>query len=166
MDHQQTLEALSKRLQKLEKRQHWYKVGLFGLLGLSVLFAPTAIEQAFAKPGDTITAKTIALLDDAGTVRVLLTAGKNVDTGASVSLFGPGKKPRAILATKGGPKLSLFDPSGVPRVNVATKNAEEPVISIHDKKGALMGSMTGLRDHGGHLMVLDRQGNVRWQSAK
>jgi hypothetical protein len=166
-DNPQNIDELVNRIQKLEKKQGNYRLGIAALLGLALLaVTPSVIDVAMAKPGDTLTAKTIALLDDDGTVRVLLSAGKTVDTGAQVSLFGKGGKPRTILATKGGPKLSLHDPSGQARVIVATRNNKEPLISIHDKKGGLMGSMTGLKDHGGHLMVKDREGNVRWQSAK
>jgi len=161
-----TLDQLTRRLETLERRQRRTRYGLLGVLAVALLLVPANVERAVAKPGDTITAKKLALLDDAGTVRVLLSAGKTVESGAQVSLFGRAGNPRVILATSGGPKLSLFDPSGTPRVNVATRNDKEPLISIHDKAGKLMGSMTGLREHGGHLMVLDRQGNVRWQSAK
>ena len=193
-NNESSIHELVNRIEILEKKQGRYRLGILGLLGLGMMMmTPSVIDRAMAKAGDTLIAKKIALMDDDGTVRVLMSAGKTVDSGAQISLFGKGGKPRAIIATSGGgktvdsgaqislfgkggkpraiiatsggPKLSLYDPSGVPQVNLAILD-NEPGISIHDKKGKLMGIMAGLQEHGGHLMVLDREGKVTWQSSK
>ena len=166
-NNESSIHELVNRIEILEKKQGRYRLGILGLLGLGMMMmTPYVIDRAMAKAGDTLIAKKIALMDDDGTVRVLMSAGKTVDSGAQISLFGKGGKPRAIIATSGGPKLSLYDPSGVPQVNLAVNNNKEPVISIHDKKGKLMGLMAGLQEHGGYLLVLDREGKVTWQSSK
>lgn len=129
--------ALAARIDRLERQNRFYRWATTAAIVGALVVSPALMSDAFAgKKSDTITAKRLALMDDAGAVRVLLTSGKD----------------------GGGPSLTLFDDAKKPRVTVSMK--EFPMLALHGKDGKARATLSAPAGKGGHLLVNDARGGT------
>lgn len=135
-DHHDTaLQSMSRRLERLERANRLYRWGIALALVLGLVVSPALMTDANAgKKSDTLTAKKLALMDDGGVVRVLLTAGKD----------------------GGGPSMTLFDAQKKPGVTVSLKKF--PMVALHNASGKSLATLSAPAGEGGHLILHDARG--------
>ena len=109
----QDVDALVRRMARMERRARWSTIALGAVIAASLVLSPLLSSDSAASRGrgDTLTAKKLALLDDEGRVRILLTAGTG-DRGPSVTLLNAAQKPGVVLSYKTMPAVSVFNTEG------------------------------------------------------
>jgi hypothetical protein len=170
--------ALERRVAQLERSQR----RLQGITFVSVALLVAAVSLGMAAdpvPPQTVVAKSIQLLDDAGRLRILINAR------AGVSLLDEEKRPRAVLSLdRSGPGLALYGTSSRAGT-LLNVNAEGPALSLRDNAGRTRALLAAIdqgpalilsdenererialtqRSDGVHAAILDAQGGFAWQA--
>ena len=127
---EQKLEALTHRLDRLERENRWWKV--IGIAAIAFLGLLTLMGATGSKVGDDIWARNIFLIDEEGNLRITLSA----KSGSSGILFSDeGGKLRAILGMKrdGSPFLTFGDKANKSRLKIALTNRGASSLIFSDK---------------------------------
>jgi hypothetical protein len=156
MSQTQNIEQLVARVDSLEKKNRRFR-GFFAVGILSAFFlVPLVSLQANGKNGnfDTVTAKKIAVMDDTGKVRIIMSANKRRTT---VGILGAAGKVRIAMAltSKGDPILSLNGGNEKPRATLTSSRKNGPSLILFNEAGkadALI--MSRKKNGGGALMML------------
>ena len=139
--HDDLTAALAARVDRLERQNRWYRWATTAALVGALVISPALISDAIAgKKSDTITAKRLALMDDGGAVRVLLTSGK-AGKGPSITLFDDAKKQRVIMSMKKFPMLALHGKDGKARATLSAPGGKGGHLLVNDARGKTAGTL-------------------------
>lgn len=130
------LEAISKRLDRLEaENRRWKILGgtSVAVLGLMLLLGATGTKVV-----DEIQARKIVLVDDAGQVRLRLNVRQN---GAPMlRLYDKDRKRRLSLnvGANDEPGLWLYDDAGNARLGLKVRASGMPMMQLYDENGKVV----------------------------
>lgn len=146
-------DALEQRLAALERSHR--RLRRITAAAFVLLFGVATLGMAADRtPPETLVAKSIQILDDAGRLRMLINAR------AGVSLLDEEKRPRAVLSVDhSGPGLALYGTSsrGGALLNV---NGDGPALSMRDNAGRTRALLAAI-DQGPALILSDENEHER-----
>lgn len=168
-------DALSKRLERLERESRWWKTlgcAALALLGLTLLVG--ASGPLGKKFQDEVKARRFVIVDKEGLSRGMLHLSEYGSL--RLDLYDPESVLRAsmYLGRGGSPALNLFDSRGKMRASLGVRSDGHPNLSLYDAEGvrAVLGriKLEATRSEAvqerpiSSLVLFDKNGNVVWQA--
>lgn len=158
-----TMEALVRRIDRLERETRWWKRATG--LGLVLLAAMGVLGQA---PGlgtaKTLDAERFNLRDAAGNLRGVL--GSSADGATSLLLYGPPGVHQAGLAVMPDGSASLFlgNPAGRTVTELTLYRDGTPTLVFRDRAGKTRSLVGASSDGAPFAYFLDAAGNNTWKA--
>jgi hypothetical protein len=128
------MDTLESRVATLERENRRWKRG--AVLALAVLGGLVLMGQApRSRVSDEVRTRALVIVDQAGTMRVGLTAASE---GPALALFDRAGNARAALCVnKAGTGLTLHDQEGETRASLIVPPDGSPILQLSDKAGNL-----------------------------
>jgi hypothetical protein len=158
-----TMEALARRIERLERETRWWK-RMTGL-GLMLLAAVGVLGQV-PLPGTAkaLDAERFNLRDAAGNLRAAL--GSSADGATSLLLYGPPGVHQAGLAVMPDGSASLFlgNPAGRTVTELTLYRDGTPTLVFRDRAGKTRSLVGASSDGAPFAYFLDAAGNNTWKA--
>ena len=158
-----TMEALARRIERLERETRWWK-RMTGL-GLMLLAAVGVLGQV-PLPGTAkaLDAERFNLRDSAGNLRATL--GSSADGATSLLLYGPPGVHQAGLAVMPDGSASIFlgNPAGRTVTELTLYRDGTPTLVFRDRAGKTRSLVGASSDGAPFAYFLDAAGNNTWKA--